>query len=111
MTATAATNREGALEEKLDWLPYLVGILTIFVLFAFLLYPIGKSVLSSFVKSGDLLEIANFTWLNFEKFFVSVSYQKAFVHSLVVALAATIIATLLALPAAFAISPCFHAVS
>jgi len=103
MTA-AATGSEGALEKKLDWLPYFVGAMTLFVLVAFLLYPIGKSVLSSFVKSGDSLDLANFTLLNFEKFFSSPSYQRAFFHSLVVALAATVFATLLALPAAFAIS-------
>lgn len=100
----AAQKPGGALEQKFDWLPYLVGFLTIVVLFAFLLYPIGKSVLSSFVKSGDPLDLANFTLLNFEKFFISLSYQKAFLHSLVVGLAATTFATLLALPAAFAIS-------
>jgi iron(III) transport system permease protein len=103
MTA-AAKGSGGALEQKLDWLPYLVGAMTLFVLVAFLLYPIGKSVLSSFVKSGDSLDLANFTLLNFEKFFSSPSYQRAFLHSLVVALAATVFATLLALPAAFAIS-------
>ncbi|WP_316976832.1 ABC transporter permease [Shumkonia mesophila] len=103
MTA-AATGSGGALEKKLDWLPYFVGAMTLFVLVAFLLYPIGKSVLSSFVKSGDSLDLANFTLLNFEKFFSSPSYQRAFFHSLVVALAATVFATLLALPAAFAIS-------
>ncbi|MBE0531118.1 MAG: iron ABC transporter permease [Rhodospirillales bacterium] len=103
MTA-AAKSSGGALEQKFDWLPYLVGAMTLFVLVAFLLYPIGKSVLSSFVKSGDSLDLANFTLLNFEKFFSSPSYQRAFLHSLVVALAATVFATLLALPAAFAIS-------
>ena len=104
MTSAVPRGSVGTLEQKSDWLPYLVGLLTIFVLFAFLLYPIGKSVLSSFVKSGDPIDIANFTWLNFEKFLSSVSYQKAFLHSLVVALISTIIATLLALPAAYSIS-------
>ncbi|MBL6945503.1 MAG: iron ABC transporter permease [Rhodospirillales bacterium] len=105
MTMSAANaDPGGTLDRKFDWLPYIVGLLTIFVLFAFLLYPIGKSVFSSFFKSGEPLEIANLTLLNFERFFTSVSYQKAFIHSMVVGLAATVFATLLALPAAFAIS-------
>ena len=103
MTAAAGPGAV-KLEKKFDWLPYLVGLLTIFVLFSFLLYPIGKSILASFVKSGASLDPANLTLANFEKFFVSASYQKAFLHSLVVSLIATLFATLLALPAAFAIS-------
>ena len=94
----------GKLVRKFDWLPYFSGILTIFVLFSFLLYPISKSVILSFVKSGEPMDLANFTLFNFENFFQSISYQKAFIHSLVVSLSVTIIATLLALPAAFAIS-------
>jgi iron(III) transport system permease protein len=102
----AYANKEhgGKLVRKFDWLPYFSGILTIFVLFSFLLYPISKSVILSFVKSGESMDLANFTLFNFDNFFQSISYQKAFIHSLVVSLSVTIIATLLALPAAFAIS-------
>jgi iron(III) transport system permease protein len=100
----ANTKSDDKLVRKFDWLPYLTGILTVFILFAFLLYPISKSVISSFIKSGETIDFANFTFYNFERFFISIAYQKAFMHSMVVSLAATFFSTLLALPAAFAIS-------
>ncbi len=101
---TAPASPAEALRRKVDWLPYAVGALTVFVLFAFLLFPIAKTILSSFVKNGQELEIANATLTNFAKFFTSASYQRAFVHSLVVGGVSTLVATLLALPAAFALS-------
>ena len=100
----ANTKSDDKLVRKFDWLPYLTGILTVLILFAFLLYPISKSVISSFIKSGETIDFANFTFYNFERFFISIAYQKAFMHSMVVSLAATFFSTLLALPAAFAIS-------
>ena len=100
----ANTKSDDKLVRKFDWLPYLTGILTVFILFAFLLYPISKSVISSFIKSGETIDFANFTFYNFERFFISIAYRKAFIHSMVVSLAATLFSTLLALPAAFAIS-------
>ena len=100
----ANTKSDDKLVRKFDWLPYLTGILTVFILFAFLLSPISKSVISSFIKSGETIDFANFTFYNFERFFISIAYRKAFIHSMVVSLAATLFSTLLALPAAFAIS-------
>ncbi len=91
-------------EKRIDWLPYVVGAVTIFVLFAFLLYPIGKSILSSFVENGDTLEFANYTLLNFENFFSSMLYKNALYHSIIVAVAVTILSTSIALPAAYALS-------
>ena len=91
-------------KKKIDWLPYFVGLLTIFVLFAFLLYPIGKSIFSSFIELGDPLTLANFTLVNFKKFFVSTLYKNALMHSLIIATTVTIIATGIALPAAYALS-------
>jgi iron(III) transport system permease protein len=91
-------------EKRIDWLPYVVGAVTIFVLFAFLLYPIGKSILSSFVENGDTLEFSNYTLLNFENFFSNMLYKNALYHSLIVAVGVTILSTLIALPAAYALS-------
>ena len=91
-------------EKRIDWLPYVVGAVTIFVLFAFLLYPIGKSILSSFVENGDALEFSNYTLLNFENFFSNMLYKNALYHSLIVAVGVTILSTSIALPAAYALS-------
>lgn len=102
--STTSTNNNEALIKKTDWLPYVVGLLTICILFFFLLFPIGKSILASFFESGDSYDLSNFTLANYGKFLTSISYQKAFIHSLTVGVITTVIATLLALPAAFAIS-------
>lgn len=90
--------------KRLDWLPYVAGGLTIFVLVSFLIYPIGKTMLSSFIPNQEELSIANLTFSNFERFSSAASYRNAFIHSVVVSLATTFFALLIALPAAFAVA-------
>ena len=92
------------LRRKIDWLPYAIGALTIFVLFAFLLYPIVKTVLFSFVKSGDELALANFTLVNFERFLAGATFTQSLWNSIVVGVLTTIVSTMLALPAAYAMA-------
>jgi iron(III) transport system permease protein len=81
-----------------------MGGLTVFILGAFLVYPIGKSLLYSFIPNREDLAVANISLVNFMRFFDSASYQNAFLHSLFVALSTTAIAVLIALPAAFAMA-------
>ena len=90
------------LRRRIDWLPYAIGALTIFVLVAFLLYPIFKTVLFSFVKNGEELAFANLTLINFERFLEGATFTKSLWHSMVVGVLTTIISTMLALPAAYA---------
>lgn len=87
-----------------DLTPLLVGVVTALVLFVFLVYPIGKTMLSSLVPQGEALSIANVSLGNFERFWTSPLYRSALRNSLVVSLAATLFATLLALPAAYAVA-------
>ena len=98
-----ATSRAGR-KPGTDWSPWLVGGLTAVVLGLFLVYPIGKTLVSSFVAQGDPITWRNLGFGNFERFFTSPLYQRAFVNSLVVSLSSTAIATLLALPAAYAMA-------
>ena len=90
--------------KRVDWLPYAMGGLTIFILGAFLVYPIGKTLLHSFIAKGEVLSVANLSLVNFERFFTSSSYQNAFRNSLFVSVLTTAIAVLIALPAAFAVA-------
>lgn len=102
---TEATSSSGAMtRRRRDWTPWVVGAVTGIVLVLFLVYPIGKTLLSSFVAQGDSLSLENLTLRNFQRFFTSSLYKQAFVNSLVVSLASTVIATLLALPAAYAMA-------
>jgi len=90
--------------KRVDWFPFVMGGLTVFILGAFLIYPIGKSLLYSFIPNREDLAVANISLVNFMRFFDSASYQNAFLHSLFVALSTTAIAVLIALPAAFAMA-------
>ncbi len=105
MTAAEYAGPVGApLKRKIDWLPYVVGGLTIFVLVAFLLYPIVKTVLFSFVKSGEELTVANLTLANFQRFIDGATFQDALWHSVAVGVLTTFASTILALPAAYALA-------
>lgn len=87
-----------------DLLPVVVGAVTGVILVTLLVYPIGKSLLSSFVPQGEALTLGNLTLSNFSRFFTSPLYKSALRNSVVVSLATTLIATLLALPAAYAMA-------
>jgi len=89
---------------KRDLFPVFVGLITGAVLVLLLVYPIGKALLSSFVQQGDALAIENLTLANFGRFITSPLYKSALLNSIVVALATTALATLLALPAAYAMA-------
>jgi len=107
-TAGGATPNRGAFPRtrrpQRDWTPWLAGALTVGVLLLFLVYPIFTTLASSFVPQGRALALQNLSLVNFERFFTSPLYQRAFVNSLVVSLSVTAIATLLALPAAHAMA-------
>src|SRR5690625_1902654 len=103
-TGNAVPRISAAGTQKRDWTPWIVGFITVAVLGLFLLYPITKTMLSSFVRQGDSLSLGNFTLAHFTRFFTSPLYRQAFVNSLVVSLSTTAIATLLALPAAHAVA-------
>ena len=94
----------GAAKWKLDLLPYVVGLITIFVLVVFMIYPIVKATLASFVKSGEELAFSNLTLVNFEKFLEGALFTDALWHSITVGVLTTIVSTALALPAAYALA-------
>ena len=87
-----------------DWFPYAVGGLTVVVLGLFLVYPIGKMVLFSFVEQGKGLAFSNLTLVNFENFLAGANTRNALWNSLSVAGLVTFFSTTLALPAAYALS-------
>ena len=95
---------EPGINKKIDWLPYAVAGMTILILFSFILFPIMKTMLFSFVRQGDDISLANLTLANFQSFLEPSLYQKSFWHSLVVGSLTTVVATFLALPAAYAVT-------
>ena len=95
---------DDAAKRKLDLLPYVVGLITIFVLVVFMIYPIVKATLASFVKSGEELAFSNLTLVNFERFLEGALFTDALWHSITVGVLTTIVSTALALPAAYALA-------
>jgi iron(III) transport system permease protein len=84
-----------------DVLPYIAGGLTIFVLVAFLIYPIVTTMANSFAPAGEAVAWANATFENFERFWTSMLYRRALINTLVIGVTTTFFATLVALPAAY----------
>ncbi len=91
-------------KHRFDWFPYLVGGVTIIVLFAFLILPILFTVLGAFIPQGQPWALDQLSLVNFQRFFAETTYRSALVNSIVVAVLSTVSATALALPAAFAVS-------
>lgn len=87
-----------------DWLAWLAAGLTLFVLVAFLIVPIFQTMAAAFFRSNAPHTLDNFTLNNFERFFYAATYRSAFINSLIVSCASALIATALALPAAFALT-------
>jgi len=96
--------RYSAATRKIDLLPYVVGLLTIFVLFVFMIYPILKTTMASFVENGQELALSNLTLVNFKKFLEGATFTKALWHSIMVGILTSVVSAALALPAAYAVA-------
>ena len=96
--------RYSAATRKIDLLPYVVGLLTILVLFVFMIYPILKTTMASFVENGQELALANLTLVNFKKFLEGATFTKALWHSIMVGILTSVVSAALALPAAYAVA-------
>ena len=81
--------------------PYVAGGVTIFVLVAFLLYPIGTTLLNSFAPTGAAFNLLNVTFENFSRFWTSSMYQQALWNTIFIGVVVTILATVVAVPAAY----------
>jgi iron(III) transport system permease protein len=86
---------------RLDPVATLVLGLAGLILLVFLVYPISRIVLNSFLPTDAPLALTNLTLEHFVRFAVSPLYRKALVHSLIVSLAASVLALLIGLPMAF----------
>lgn len=100
---------EGTLVKKagfrdIDWSAWIVLAMVAVILVLFLIYPIGRMLLESFVRQDDPLAVENLTLYNFRRFVTSKLYKDAMMHSLAVSLSSVLFATLLGLPLAFIMS-------
>ena len=86
---------------RLDPVATLVLGLAGLILLVFLVYPISRIVLNSFLPTDAPLALTNLTLEHFARFAASPLYRKALVHSLIVSLTASVLALLIGLPMAF----------
>jgi iron(III) transport system permease protein len=83
---------------------WLVGCAVVASALIFLVYPLINALLMAFVANGKPITFANLSLLNFERFLVPGSYQRALINSIVSCSLATLLAALLAVPMAFAVA-------
>jgi iron(III) transport system permease protein len=88
----------------IDFSVIAVMLLVLVVLVLFLIYPIGKMLISSFLEQGKPLTLENLTFANFNRFFTSNLYIQATLNSLYTSIGAVFFAILLGLPLAFIMS-------
>jgi iron(III) transport system permease protein len=83
---------------------WMLGAAVVVVTIAFLVYPLGNAVLLAFVRNGEAPGWSSLTFANFARFFTATSYQRALWNSVYSGLAATLLATVIALPMAYAVA-------
>ena len=93
-----------ALRHDRDWGPLLLGTAVALVAVVFLIYPLANGMLLAFVKNGEDPGWASLTLANFARFFTAAGYQRALWNSVYSGLAATLLATVIALPMAYAVA-------
>jgi iron(III) transport system permease protein len=89
-----------------DWLPVAVALAGAAFFCVFLIYPIGKTALLAFVTPGATLAWQSLTLQNLAAMFTAPLYRAALLHTIVVALCATVISVAVALPAAYILARC-----
>lgn len=85
-------------------LPGAIGGVAVLIALLFLIYPLTSAVIGAFVRNGQPVTFANLTMVNFERFLISASYQRALWHSIATGAAATALATAISLPMAYAVA-------
>src|SRR5258705_6138504 len=87
-----------------DWAALALGSAVIVVSLTFLVYPLTHAMLLAFVTNGEEPGWASLTLANFSRFFTAASYQRALWNSVYSGVAATLLATMIALPMAYAVA-------
>lgn len=87
-----------------DRAAWALGLSVALVAVVFLVYPLAHAMLLAFVRNGEAPGWATLTLANFARFFTATSYQRALWNSVYSGLAATLLATAIALPMAYAVA-------
>ena len=86
---------------RFDLVQLLVLGLTLVILLGFIVYPLSRVVLMSFVEKGKPLTLANLTLSNFSEFLSSKLYRNALRNTVTVGLLTVLFSCLLGVPMAY----------
>ncbi|MBM3596713.1 MAG: iron ABC transporter permease [Alphaproteobacteria bacterium] len=84
--------------------PIIAGVLAIAAATIFLGYPLAHVVINAVTPHGQDPALGNLTVRNFERFFISASYQRALWNSVVSSGGATLLAAAFAVPMAYTVA-------
>ena len=104
MPASTASKPTAIGQDPRDWSAWALGSIVVVVTIVFLIYPLAHAMLLAFVKSGEDPGLTTFTLANFSRFFTAASYRRALWNSIYSGLAATMLATAIALPMAYSVA-------
>lgn len=91
-------------QSRPDWSALALGTIVVLVAILFLIYPLAHAMLLAFIPKGEEPGWSALTWVNFARFFTAASYKRALWNSIYSGLAATLLATAIALPMAYAVA-------
>ncbi len=86
---------------RIEWTPVVVLGLSLLILVLFIVYPLSRVVVNSFLPKGSPFSFANLTLANFSQFLDSALYRSALRNTLTVGLATVFFSCLLGIPMAW----------
>ena len=93
--------KDGVKTRNVELTPYLVLGLSLLILIIFIIYPLSKVILNSFIEAGNDLSLKNLTLANFSQFINSSLYRSALFNTLTVGLLCVLFSCLLGIPMAY----------
>jgi iron(III) transport system permease protein len=89
------------LRRRIEWTPLVVLGLSLLILVLFIVYPLSRVVLNSFLPKGSPFSLANLTLANFSQFLSSALGRSALRNTMTVGLATVFFSCLLGIPMAW----------
>jgi iron(III) transport system permease protein len=89
------------LRRRIEWTPLVVLGLSLLILVLFIVYPLSRVVLNSFLPKGSPFSLSNLTLANFSQFLSSALGRSALRNTMTVGLATVFFSCLLGIPMAW----------
>jgi iron(III) transport system permease protein len=86
---------------RIEWTPVVVLGLSLIILMLFIVYPLSRVVINSFLPKGSPFSLSNLTLANFSQFLSSALYRNSLRNTLTVGLSTVFFSCLLGIPMAW----------